>query len=83
MSEIKELRDLRREYIAHRNNCHARINQQDRNLRNCAPSLYTIRACRENEAKLLEEARKWQERIDAIQAKLDEAIGLPEGGESE
>jgi septal ring factor EnvC (AmiA/AmiB activator) len=77
MSEqITVLRDLQREYIEKRNHCYVLIRNQDNNLRNCIPSAYTIRACREREAALREEAAQHQKRIDAIQKKLDEAIGL-------
>lgn len=76
MSEIAELRDLQREYIEKRNHCYVLIRKQDNDLRNCMPSASTIRACREREAQLRAEAEGWQKRIDAIQKKLDEAIGI-------
>ena len=76
MSTINELRDLQREYAEKRNNCHRLIREQDRNLLNCSPGIGTIRAARERENKLLEDAAGWQKRVDAIQEKLDEMFGL-------
>lgn len=76
MSEIAELRDLQREYIQERDRCYAMIRKQNDDLGNCMPSAYTIRACREREDALGAEAARHQERIVAIQKKLDEAIGL-------
>lgn len=80
MSEqITVLRGLQREYIEKRNHCFKMIQSQDNNLRNCMPSASTIRACREREEALRAEAAQHQKRIDAIQKKLDEAIGLTDG----
>ena len=76
MSEIAELRDLQREYIEKRNHCFTLIRKQDNDLRNCMPSVSTVRACREREETLRAEAAQHQKRIDAIQKKLDEAIGV-------
>lgn len=76
MGEIVELRDLQREYIEKRNHCFTLIRRQDRDLRNCMPSASTIRACREREDALRAEAAQHQKRIDAIQKKIDTAIGL-------
>ena len=76
MSEIAELRDLQREYIEKRNHCFQLIRKQDNDLRNCMPSVSTIRACREREEALRADAAQHQKRIDAIQKKRDEAIGL-------
>lgn len=81
MSEIAELRDLQRDYVEKRNHCYALIRKQNNDLRNFMPSPSTIRACREREARLRVEAEGWQERVDAIQRKLDEAIGLPADGD--
>ncbi|MFF1540460.1 hypothetical protein ACFVWL_10290 [Microbacterium sp. NPDC058269] len=76
MSEIAELRDLQREYTENRNHCYVLIRKQGNDLNNCIPSASTIRACREREAQLRADADGWQKRIDAIQKKLDEAIGI-------
>lgn len=76
MSEIAELRDLQREYIEKRNHCFTLIRKQDNDLRNCMPSVSTVRACREREETLRADAAQHQKRIDAIQKKLDEAIGV-------
>lgn len=76
MSEIADLRDLQREYIEKRNHCFTLIRKQDNDLRNCMPSTSTIRACREREDALRADAARHQKRIDAIQKKLDEVIGL-------
>ena len=76
MSEIAELRDLQREYIEKRNHCFTLIRKQDNDLRNCMPSVSTVRACRERAETLRADAAQHQKRIDAIQKKLDEAIGV-------
>lgn len=76
MSELKELRDLQREYIEKRNHCFTLISRQTQNLLNCIPSAYTIQAANEREEQLREDAAGWQKRIDAIQRKIDEWIGL-------
>ena len=77
MSEqITVLRDLQREYIEKRNHCFTLIRKQDNDLRNCAPSASLIRECRDREDALRADAAQHQKRIDAIQKKLDEAIGL-------
>lgn len=76
MSEIADLRDLQREYSEKRDHCYELIQRQDQNLRNCMPSAYTIRAAREREEALRANAHKWQERVDAIQRRLDELIGV-------
>ena len=76
MSAIAELRELQDEYTKKRNHCSELISKQDANLRNCTPSADTIRACHEREDRLRGEAALWQKRIDAIQKKLDEEIGL-------
>lgn len=78
MSEIADLRDLQREYIEKRKHCFTLIRKQDNDLGNCMPSASTIRACREREDALRAEAAQHQKRIDAIQKKLDEAIGVPD-----
>jgi len=52
------------------------LRKQDNDLRNCMPSVSTVRACREREETLRAEAAQHQKRIDAIQKKLDEAIGV-------
>lgn len=78
MSEIAELRELQSEYIEKRNHCYILIRRQGDDLSNCMPSASTIRACRERERQLRTDADGWQKRIDAIQKKLDEAIGLDE-----
>lgn len=77
MSEqITVLRDMQREYIEKRNHCYTMIRKQNQDLLNCVPSAYTIRASQAREDALRAEATRHQERIDAIQKKLDEAIGL-------
>ncbi len=76
MSEIAELRELQREYIAKRDHCHVLIRNQDRNLSNCAPGIAVIQECRKQADAWRANADQWQKRIDAIQKKLDEAIGL-------
>ena len=76
MSELKELRDLQREYIEKRNHCFTLINRQTQNLLNSMPSPYTIQAASEREDQLREEAAGWQKRIDAIQRRLDDLIGV-------
>ena len=76
MSAIAELRDLQREYIEKRNHCFTLIRKQDNDLRNCMPSVSTVRACWEREEALRAEAAQHQKRINAIQKKIEEAIGL-------
>ena len=76
MSDLKEMRDLKREYIEKRNHCFTLISQQTQNLQNSMPSRYTIQAAEEREERLREDAAVWQKRIDAIQRKIDEWIGL-------
>lgn len=77
MSEIAELRDLQREYIEKRDHFYDLIRIQDRNLLN-GPLLGSavMRQVREREESLRSSARDWQKRVDAIQKKLDDAIGL-------
>ena len=76
MSTITELRDLQQEYVEKRNHCHVLIQRQDNNLRNCSPGIATIQAARKQETQWRLDAAGWQKRIDAIQKKLDELIGL-------
>lgn len=76
MSEIAELRELQREYIEKRNHCGVLIRRQQENLSNCSPGAATIQECRKQADQWRADATQWQKRIDAIQKKLDEAIGL-------
>lgn len=76
MSDLKELRDLQREYIEKRNHCYTLIERQNRNLSNSAPGWDTIRAANEREEQLRADAAGWQKRIDAIQRKIDDLIGV-------
>lgn len=76
MSDIAELRDLQREYIEKRNHCHVLIRNQQRNLSNCSPGIAVIQECRKQADGWRADANQWQNRIDAIQKKLDEAIGV-------
>lgn len=76
MSEIAELRDLQREYIDKRNHCYVLIRNQKDNLSNCSPGPSTIQACRKQADGWRADANEWQKRIDAIQKRLDEAIGI-------
>lgn len=76
MSDISELLALQVEYVANRNKCFEAIERQTRNLLNSAPGPDTLRQCRDREDELRADANQWQKRIDAIQKKLDEEIGL-------
>lgn len=77
MTDIAELRSLQREYIENRDYWNGRIQQQQRHLSNLeylSPGL--LAECRKQADQYRARAALEQKRIDAIQAKLDEAIGL-------
>lgn len=76
VSQIAELRDLQREYTEKRDHCYVLINNQQRNLSNCSPGIAVIQECRKQADGWRADAKDWQKRIDAIQKKLDEAIGI-------
>lgn len=76
MNELAELRDLQREYTEERNHCYVLIRNQQRNLSNCAPGIAVIQECRKQADGWRADAVQWQTRIDAIQKKIDEAIGV-------
>lgn len=81
MSEIAELRELQREYVEKRDLCYARVRRQQEDLSNCSPGIATIHACQKQADGWLADAAQWQQRIDAIQRKLDEVIKLDKASE--
>lgn len=76
MTDIAQLRDLQREYIEKRNYWNMRIRQQSNDLSNCSPGPSVLAECRKQADEWIANAAAEQKRIDAIQVKLDEAIGL-------
>lgn len=77
MTDIAELRSLQREYIEKRDYWNSRIRKQQRDLSNLDfPSAGLLAECRRQADEYRANAALEQKRIDAIQVKLDEAIGL-------
>lgn len=76
MPDMAELRDLQRECIEKRNYWNQRIRQQNQDLLNCSPGASVLAECRKQAREYAANAAAEQKRIDAIQVKLDEAIGL-------
>lgn len=76
MSEIADLRDLQREYEGKRDTCYEQALGHRLNILNTIPGPDVLRSTAERAETLLADARKWQERIEAIQRRLDELIGM-------